>query len=137
MNPSAQGSIDNINDKFIDCFFFLLNSQPTDAEKTTMDMSEKIAADAKNTFNEPASEHSSGSPDPSSRTSRPDKFQDSSKSSSITVTKSTVSTKITEVASTMLNVSQNENHKSPTSTGNEEESQVEISGRVIGSLIIY
>lgn len=111
-----------------------------------MDVSKKITTDAKNAFNEPASERSNGSsnnnnPDPSSCTGQSDKFQDLSKSSKITVTKSTVSTKITEVASTMLNISQNENHKSLTSTtnvtGNEEESRVEISGRTISSLTIH
>lgn len=110
-----------------------------------MDVSKKITTDAKNAFNEPVSERSNGSsnnnnPDPSSCTSQSDKFQDSSKSSKITVTKGTVS-KITEVASTMLNISQNENHKSLTSTtnvtGNEEEFRVEISGRTIGSLTIH
>lgn len=112
-----------------------------------MDVSKKITTDAKNAFNEPASERSKGSsinnnnPDPSSCASQSDKFQDSSKSSKTIVTKSTVNTKITEVASTMLNVSQNENYKSLTSTtnvtGNEEDSRVEISGRTIGSLTIH
>ncbi|XP_071557310.1 uncharacterized protein [Temnothorax nylanderi] len=107
--------------------------QPTDPEETTMDVPKKIATDAKIAFNEPASDRDSGSsssnnnsPDLSSRANRLDKFQDSSKSS-----KSTVNTKITEIASTMLNVSLNENHKSPTLTtnvtGNEEEPRLEIS----------
>lgn len=102
-----------------------------------MDVPKKITTDPKNAFNELASERSSdsnsNSPDPSSRANQPDKSQDSAKSSKIT--KSTVNTKITEVASTMLNISQSENHKSSTLTtnvtGNEEESRVEISGRII------
>ncbi|XP_011880810.1 PREDICTED: uncharacterized protein LOC105569197 [Vollenhovia emeryi] len=110
--------------------------QPTDPKKTTMDVSKKLATDAKNALNEPASERSGGSsnsnsPDPSSRAGRSDKFQDSSKSSKTAVTRSTIGNRITEVAST-LNVSQNENHKAATLTtnvtGNEEEPRVEISG---------
>lgn len=120
---------------------FSRNSQPTDPEKTTMDASKKIATDAQDAINEPASEHSNvsssnnNSPDSSSCPSQPDKFQGSSKSSETTVNKSIVSTKITETASTMLNVSENANHKSPTLTtnvtSNEEEPRIEISGRII------
>lgn len=110
-----------------------------------MDVSKKITTDAKNAFNELASERSSSSnnnsPDPSSRANQPEKFQDSAKSPKIT--KSTVNTKITELASTMLNISQNENHKSSTLTTNvtgkedEEESRVEISGRIIDLITIH
>lgn len=106
-----------------------------------MDVSNKIATDAQNAFNELPSERNNGnsssnnnSLDPSFRASRSDNLQDSLKSSKTTVTKGTVNTKITEAAFTMLNVSQNENHKSSTSTmniRNEEESRVEISGRTI------
>ncbi|XP_018301986.1 uncharacterized protein [Mycetomoellerius zeteki] len=113
-------------------------NEPTDPEKTTMDVSKKIATDAQNSFNEPVSEHSkvnssnNNGPDPSSRAGQSDKFQDLSKYSKITITKDIINTKITEAASTILNVSQNENHKSPTLTtnvtNNEEESRVEISG---------
>ncbi|KAL0128825.1 hypothetical protein PUN28_003896 [Cardiocondyla obscurior] len=111
--------------------------QSTDSEKTTMDVSNKIATDAKNALNEPPSDDTdnasnNNSPDLTSRASQHDKFQDLSKSVKNTVTKSAVNTKITEVACTMLNASQNKNHKSSTlttnMTGNEEESRVEISG---------
>ncbi|KYM94517.1 hypothetical protein ALC62_14960 [Cyphomyrmex costatus] len=111
--------------------------EPTDPEKITMDVSKKITTDAQNSFNEPVSEHSNvsssnnNSPDPSSRASQSNKFQDSSKCSKITVTKDIINTKITEATSTMLNVPQNENHRSPptltTTVTNEEESRVEIS----------
>ncbi|KYN10448.1 hypothetical protein ALC57_17409 [Trachymyrmex cornetzi] len=113
----------------------------TNPEKTTMDVSKKIATDAQN-FNEPISEHNNVSssnnysPDSSSRAGQSDKFQDSSKCSKITVTKDIIDTKITEAASAMLNVSRNENHKSLSTlttnvTNNEEESRMEISGRTI------
>ncbi|KYM75634.1 hypothetical protein ALC53_13697 [Atta colombica] len=111
----------------------------TSPEKTTMDVSKKIATDVQNSFNEPRFQHSNistsnnNSPDPSSRVGQSDKFQDSLKCSKITVTKDIINTKITEAASAMLNVSHNENHKSPSTsimnaTNNEEESRVEISG---------
>ncbi|KAL6263453.1 hypothetical protein P5V15_006245 [Pogonomyrmex californicus] len=107
--------------------------QSTDSEKTIM---EKIVTDAQND-NQPAPGHSEtssnkDSPDPLSHSNRSDKLQDSSKSSKIT--KGTISTKIIEATPTMLNVSQNETHKSPilttNVTSNEEESR-EISGDVI------
>ncbi|XP_011643891.2 uncharacterized protein LOC105431422 [Pogonomyrmex barbatus] len=108
--------------------------QSTDSEKTIM---EKIVTDAQND-NQPAPGHSEtssnkDSPDPLSHSNRSDKFQDSSKSSKIT--KGTISTKIIEATPTMLNVSQNENRKSPILTTNatnkEEEESREISSDVI------
>ncbi|XP_025996991.2 uncharacterized protein LOC105203367 isoform X2 [Solenopsis invicta] len=111
--------------------------QSTDPEKITMDVSKKIATDVQNTFNESPSERNNGNSsnnnnsDPSA--SRFDNLQDSLKSSKVTTvtTEDTVNTKISEAASTMLNVSQNENHKFSTLTTkvkNEEASQVEMSG---------
>jgi len=104
-----------------------------------MDVSKaKVDADARNTFNQPASGNSSSSssgnnsPDLPSRTSRSGRLQTLSKFSKA-VTKGTTSSTITEAASTMLNVAQNENDKPSISTtkasSNEEEPQ-EISGRV-------
>jgi len=111
-----------------------------------MDVSKKIATDVQNSFNEPRFQHSNistsnnNSPDLSSRVGQSDKFQDSLKCSKITVTKDIINTKITEAASAMLNVSHNENHKSPSTstmnaTNNEEESRVEISGRIISNIV--
>jgi len=108
-----------------------------DSENTTMDVSKKIATDAQNAFNEPVSGHSnvnsSNNNSLDSSASQLDKFQDSSKIFKTAVTKNTINTKIIETASTMLNISQNENHKSLTTNviSNDEESRVEISGRTI------
>lgn len=114
--------------------------RPTDSSKTTMDVSKaKVDADARNTFNQPASGNSSSSssgndsPDLPSRTSRSGRLQTLSKFSKA-VTKGTTSSTITEAASTMLNVAQNENNKPSISTtkasSNEEEPQ-EISGDAV------
>lgn len=105
-----------------------------------MDVSkEKIDANARNTFNQPASGHSSSSssgndsPDLPSRASRSGRLQTLSKSSRTAITKGTTSSTITQAASTMLNVVQSENDKpsilTTTATSNEEEPQ-EVSGRV-------
>ncbi|XP_029163803.1 uncharacterized protein LOC114935229 isoform X2 [Nylanderia fulva] len=110
----------------------------TDSAKTTMDVSkEKVDADTPDTFNQPASGHSSSSnssgnesPDLSSRA----RLQALSKSSKTTVTKGTTSSTVTEAASTMLNVAQSENDKpsilTTNATSNEEEAQ-EISGDAV------
>lgn len=99
-----------------------------------MDLSKKKAAtDTQDTIDQSASGRSSSgnddSPDPSSRVSRTSRPQTPSKSP-----KSTVGTKIVDPTPTMLNVSLTENHKSSTSTtnaiNNEEESRVEVSGKV-------
>lgn len=97
-----------------------------------MDLSQKKSA-TQNTIDQPASGHSSSSssgndsPDPASRASRASRFQTSSKFS-----KNTAGSKIVEPVPTMLNVPSTENHKSSTSTtfNNEEESRVEVSGKV-------
>ncbi|KAM0736665.1 CAP-Gly domain-containing linker protein 1-like protein [Formica fusca] len=113
----------------------------TDSAKTTMDVSkEKIDANARNTFNQPASGHSSSSssgndsPDLPSRASRSGRLQTLSKSSRTAITKGTTSSTITQAASTMLNVVQSENDKpsilTTTATSNEEEPQ-EVSGDAV------
>ncbi|KMQ90983.1 hypothetical protein RF55_9202 [Lasius niger] len=107
-----------------------------------MDVSkEKVDADARNTFNQPASGHSSSSssssgndsPDLPSRASRSGRLQALSKFSKTAVTKGTTGSTVTEAASTMLNVAQSENEKpsilTTNATSNEEEPQ-EILGRV-------
>lgn len=106
-----------------------------------MDLSKaKVDADARNTFNQPASGNSSSSssgndsPDLPSRASRSGRLQALSKFSKTAVTKGTTSsTTITEAASTMLNVAQSESDKpsilTTNATSNEEEPQ-ETSGRV-------
>jgi len=114
-----------------------------DSEKTTMDVSKKTATDTQNAFNEPVSEHSNVSSSNNnsldSSASQLDKFQDSSKIFKTAVTKNTIGTKIIETASTMLNISQNENHKSLTTNviNNEEEYRVEISGGTISIIYKY
>lgn len=120
--------------------FFLYIRRPTDSSKTTMDVSKvKVDTDARNTFNQSASGNSSSSssgndsPDLPSRASRSGRLQALSKFSKTAVTKGTTSSTITEAASTMLNVAQNENDKPTISTtnasSNEEEPQ-EIPGRI-------
>ncbi|XP_036142047.1 uncharacterized protein LOC105837677 isoform X3 [Monomorium pharaonis] len=106
-------------------------NQPTDPEKLIMDVPHEITTKTQNMFNEPPSERSdnnsnNNSSDPSSRASRPANLEDSVKSS-ITVTKDTVNSKITEAASMMLNASQNENLILTTNVRNEEEPRIEMS----------
>lgn len=105
-----------------------------------MDVSKvKVDADARNTFNQPASGNSSSSssgndsPDLPSRASRSGRLQALSKFSKTAVIRGTTSSTIIEAAPTMLNVAQSESDKpsilTTNATSNEEEPQ-EISGRV-------
>lgn len=111
-----------------------------------MDVSKsKATTNTQSTINQPACEHSSSSsssndsPDVLSHSDRSDGCQASSKSPKSTLTKSTASPRIVEAAPVMLNVSQIENHKSSTTTAiatsNEQESRVEVSGKVATSPI--